>query len=111
MARWGVGVLTPDTAIAWDLVVINAVGAFLLGSLPLLRAVRHSHRLTVALGPGLLGGFTTVSAWSDDVRRLLDDGKAGSAGVVVALTLAAGLLAAHLGRRLAHRPEPPDALT
>lgn len=111
LTRWAVGALWPTDGAAWDVVAINVVGALALGALPLLRSVRHSHRLTVLLGPGLLGGFTTVSAWVDDIRALAADGELRTAGVVLGVTVAAGLVAARLGRRLSHRPEPEDAVT
>lgn len=108
--RWSWGLAWPTGAV-WTVVSINIVGAFALGALPLLGAVRRSHRLTVALGPGLLGGFTTVSAWADEVRRLADEGDLLLAAAVLGLTLAGGLAAASLGRFLSHRPEPEDAVT
>lgn len=111
LLRWMIGSLAPATAAPWDVVVINVVGAFALGALPAVAAVRRSHRLTVLFGPGLLGGFTTVSAWVDDMRALVADGQMGAAALTLVVTLAAGLGAAHLGRRLSHRPEPEDALT
>lgn len=109
--RWGIGTLSPATTVPWDVVAINVVGAFALAALPLLPGVRGSHRLALLLGPGLLGGFTTVSAWAEDVRHLAASGRTGTAALTLGVTLAAGLLAAHLGRRWSHRPEPEDAVT
>ena len=76
----------------------------------MLAAVRHSRRVAVALGPGVLGGFTTVSAWAGGVRELVAAGHVGVAGLYLAVTLAAGLGAAALGRRMSHRPEPAGAV-
>jgi CrcB protein len=67
--------------------------------------------VTVLLGPGLLGGFTTVSTYADQARTLTADGDLGLAGIYVVGTLAAALGSALVGRRLSHRPEPEDALT
>ena len=110
LARVGIDTAAPDPLFPWPTLVINVVGAFLLGLLPVLAAVRHSRRVAVALGPGVLGGFTTVSAWAGGVRELADDGHVGQAGLYLAVTLAAGLGAAVLGRRMSHRPEPPGAV-
>lgn len=107
--RWGLGVAFPTPDFPWTTLAINVSGAFALGVLPVV--VRRSHAAALALGPGLLGGFTTVSTWALQVRDLAADDRAGLAGLYLGVTLAAGLTAAHLGRLLAHRPEPEDALT
>ena len=111
VARWGISHAEAGVLFPWATLGINVAGAFLLGLLPVLPVVRHSHRATVLLGPGLLGGFTTVSSWSGQVTGLARDGHAGMAGTYLVGTVAAARVAARLGRRLAHRPEPEDALT
>ena len=108
--RLGVETAAPGTLFPWPTLAINVVGAFVLGLLPALAVVRRSRALALALGPGVLGGFTTVSAWAGQVRDLADEGHLGLAGLYLATTLAAGLLAASLGQRVAHRPEPDGAL-
>ncbi len=110
VARWGVDAAAPDTVFPWPTLAINVVGAFALGLLPVLAVVRRSRRLALLAGPGVLGGFTTVSAWAGQVRDLADGGRTGLAGVYLVATLAAGLGAAALGQRIAHRPEPDGAL-
>ena len=85
------------------------LGCLALALLPLVGG--RDHRLTLLLGPGLLGGFTTVSTYTEQVRSLAADGDAALAGTYVVVTLAAALVAAQIGRYLAHRPEPTDALT
>lgn len=108
--RWGLGELTPDwSGFPWTTFAINVAGCLALGLLPLV--VPQDHHLTLLLGPGLLGGFTTVSTYVDQARALAADGDLVLACVYVAGTLAAALVAALLGRRTAHRPEPADALT
>jgi CrcB protein len=110
LLRFGIDTATPDSLFPWPTLGINVVGAFVLGALPALAVVRRSRTVALALGPGVLGGFTTVSAWAEQVRDLADDGHVALAGLCLLATLAAGLLAAALGRRLAHRAEPPGAL-
>jgi len=107
-ARHGIDVAAGDTLFPWATLAINVVGAFALGVLPAFAAVGRSHRWSLLLGPGLLGGFTTVSAWAGQVRELAATGHAPLAGLHLAVTLGAGLLAAALGQRLAHRPEPEE---
>ncbi len=110
LLRWSIDTAAPDTAFPWPTLGINVVGAFLLALLPALGVVRHSRRVALAVGPGVLGGFTTVSAWAGQVRDLADSGQVGLAGLYLGLTLAAGLGAAALGQRIAPGPEPEGAL-
>ena len=109
LARHGIDVAAGDPLFPWATLAINVAGAFALGLLPAVAAVGRSHRWSLLLGPGLLGGFTTVSAWAGQVRELTASGQAPLAGLQLAVTLAAGLLAAALGQRIAHRPEPEEA--
>ena len=110
LVRFAVDSTAADSLFPWPTLAINVLGAFALGLLPALAVVRRSRRVAITLGPGLLGGFTTVSAWAGQVRDLTDSGHAGTAGLYLTVTLAAGLGAAALGRRLSHRPEPKDAV-
>ncbi len=110
LARWGLGVLVPDGAgFPWTTLTINVVGAFALALLPLI--IRQEHPVTLLLGPGLLGGFTTVSTYTEQVRALAAGGEFLIAGLYVAVTLVAGVAAAQLGWHLSRLPEPMDALT
>lgn len=110
LLRFGIDTAAPDSLFPWPTLLINVVGAFVLGLLPAMVGVRRSPWWALALGPGVLGGFTTVSAWAGQVRELAADGHVGLAGLCLAMTLAAGLGAAALGQHLAHRHEPPGAL-
>lgn len=108
--RWALGVGVADgPGFPWTTFAINVVGCFALGLLPLIDG--RNHLVTLFAGPGLLGGFTTVSTYADQARALTAAGDLSLAGLYVAGTLAAATLAALAGRRLSHRPEPADALT
>ncbi|GAB2450937.1 hypothetical protein GCM10027062_35010 [Nocardioides hungaricus] len=98
LARWGLTEALPSDADAfpWATFAINVAGSFALALLPALAAVRRSRTLAVALGPGILGGFTTLSAYSEQARALLDADRVGIALVYLASTLAACLLAVAL---------------
>ena len=111
LLRLTVDTAAPDSLFPWPTLAINVMGAFALGLLPALAVVRRSTAVALALGPGVLGGFTTVSAWAGQVRALADDGHLGLAGLCLVTTLAAGLLAAALGQHLARHPEPLGATT
>jgi CrcB protein len=71
---------------------INVSGSAVLALLPAITAVRRSHLLTAALGPGLCGGYTTLSAYSEQSRALLADGRYALAATYLLGTLAACLL-------------------
>lgn len=96
--RWWLGVLAPDPAgFPWTTFAINVLGSLLLALLPLLA----THRLLVAgLGPGLLGGFTTLSAAAEQTRSLLASGDLLVAVAFLVGTLAACLVAIHLASLL-----------
>lgn len=86
--------LTPAaTGFPWTTFAINVSGAFLLATLPAVAAVREHQWLTLALGPGLLGGYTTLSAYAEETRALLADAQPGLASAYLLGTLAACLAA------------------
>jgi CrcB protein len=79
---------------------INVVGSFMLALLPAVALVRRSHLLPPLLGPGLLGGFTTLSAVSEQTRALLADDRVALAATYSLATLLACLLVVALADRL-----------
>ena len=56
--------------------------------------------LAAALGPGLLGGYTTLSTYSEQARVLLADGQTTTALLYLLGTLAACLVAVAAVSRL-----------
>lgn len=106
LARFGIDSAAPDSLFPWPTLAINVLGAFVLGLLPALVVVRRSRRVAIGLGPGLLGGFTTVSAWAGGIRDLAGAGHVDLAGLYLAATLAATLGAAAVGRLVAQRRTP-----
>lgn len=100
LCRWGLTEAWPDPTFPVTTLAINVAGTAALALLPALARVRASQRLTVLLGPGLLGGFTTLSAYSEHTRTLLADGEpltafAYFAGTLL-LCLSAALICTHL---------------
>ena len=107
-ARYGLGVLVPHgrSAFPWSTVLINAAGSLLIGVLMVLvMEVMSPHRLVRPfLGVGVLGGFTTYSAFAADAQRLVRDHRPLLALGYVVATLAlcfAAVLAGTLLTRLA----------
>ncbi len=108
-ARYALG-LAVHPAGGWPLgtLLANLLGAFLLGML-LEALVRRGpeteagRRLRLALGTGLLGGFTTFSSLALELERLLAAGSAGVALGYAAVSLVLGFLACLGGIALAAR--------
>ncbi len=65
----------------WGTLAVNVVGSLLMGLLAALiaRKFADSEAVRVFLLPGLLGGFTTFSAFSLDVFNLMQRGENGTA--------------------------------
>lgn len=100
VARWSVdGLVAGDGGFPWTTFTINVVGSFLLALLPASTGVRRSPHLVLFLGPGVLGGFTTLSAYAEDARRLLDAGQVALGGAYVVGTVLACLMAVTVAHR------------
>jgi CrcB protein len=98
--RWWLGDLVPDgTGFPWTTFAINVSGSLALALLPLVAMVRARPALAVGLGPGVLGGYTTLSAYAEQGRSLLADGRPALAAAYLAGTLAACLVAVTLAGR------------
>lgn len=99
--RWSLGEVVPDgSGFPWTTFAINVSGSFVLALLPALAAVRDHPTVALALGPGLLGGYTTLSAYAEQGRALWAAGDAGLAGAYLLGTLAACLVAVAAASRL-----------
>jgi CrcB protein len=84
--------------------LVNVVGCLLIGVVAALAgplAWREEHRLAVMTG--VLGGFTTFSAFGLETISLVDHGRLPLAIANVVLSVAIGLLAVYLGLRLGER--------
>jgi CrcB protein len=105
--RWWLGDLVPDgSGFPWTTFAINVSGSLSLALLPALAAVRGRPRLAAGLGPGLLGGYTTLSTYAEQGRALLADGRSGLAAAYLLGTLAACLVAVTLAGHLVTRRAP-----
>lgn len=103
--RWSAGELVADgSGFAWTTFAVNVSGTFLLALLPAVGAVRRSPALAAFAGPGLLGGFTTLSAWSEQTRALLADDRVPLAAAYAGGTLLACVAVAALAGALAPAP-------
>ena len=86
-------------------VIVNVFGSFLMGVLVVVLAHLSATRLAPLLMTGLLGGFTTFSAFSLDAVALWERGHAAAATLYVLasilLSVAAVLAGLALARNLA----------
>lgn len=85
-------------AFPWSTLAINIVGAFALGVVVALLAGQPVGALNrAALAIGLLGGFTTFSAFALETITLVEDGYAGRAAAYVVASNVIGICAAAVG--------------
>jgi fluoride exporter len=104
--RWWLGQLVPDGGgFPWTTFAINVTGSLALALLPAIAAVRHRPALAAGLGPGVLGGYTTLSTYAAKTRALLADGQAWTAAAYVLGTLAACLVAVGVAELLTAAPD------
>lgn len=92
LLRWWLGEAVPDGGgFPWTTFAINVSGSLVLALLPALSAVRRRPALVAALGPGVLGGYTTLSAYSEETRALLADDRIATGAAYALGTLVACL--------------------
>jgi CrcB protein len=99
--RWTLGDVWPDgSGFPWTTFGINVTGSLVLAWLPALGPVRRNTTLAAGLGPGLMGGYTTLSAYSEQTRALLAGGHSLTALLYAAGTLATCMVAVAVVSRL-----------
>ncbi|MDJ0824428.1 MAG: fluoride efflux transporter CrcB [Rhodobacter sp.] len=81
----------------WGTLAVNVLGSFLIGVLVVLLAHLSATRWAPFLMTGVLGGFTTFSAFSLDALTLYERGQVGLAGAYVAGSVALSLAGIALG--------------
>jgi len=83
----------------WGTLAVNVIGAFLMGVLIELLALKFnaSADLRLFLATGLLGGFTTFSAFSLDVALLMERKQYLLAGTYAGLSVFASIAALFAG--------------
>lgn len=98
LARYGLDQALNFTP--WATLTVNVLGCLAIGIVMARVAGRPSALFWLA---GVLGGFTTFSAFAAGTVLLLLDDQAGWALAYIGSTLILGLLAVPLGERLARR--------
>lgn len=105
LARYGLSRWLPavDGGFPWPTFVANVVGCLLIGVLAVLTTERAPWLLHPFFGPGVLGGFTTFSAYSGEVDDLLRSGAVPVALAYLVATLVSALLAVLVGKQYTRR--------
>jgi CrcB protein len=101
--RYGLGLLFPDQPgeLPWATLAINVVGSFVLAALTTIWMARPhtAFWLRAAIGPGVLGSFTTFSAVVFSTDQLTRGGLSGLGLLYLGLSVLLGLAAAAAGWR------------
>ncbi len=93
VCRYLVDRLVAHDRFPWGTLLINVSGSFLLGLL----AGGASQDVLVVWGIGFAGGFTTLSTWAWETVQLAEQGRTRAAATNIAVSFAAGLMAAAAG--------------
>ncbi|WP_426028877.1 fluoride efflux transporter CrcB [Brevundimonas sp. TWP2-3-4b2] len=106
VARYGIGRLLPATAWPWATLTVNLVGGLLMGLLAGWLAFRggvHGESIRLFAAVGVLGGFTTFSAFSLETALMIERRQLAMAGGYVAASVALSVLALFIGLMVARR--------
>jgi CrcB protein len=79
------------------IVTVNLVGSFLMGAFVVVAAQRGLMQYAPLVMTGLLGGFTTFSAFSLETVTLMERGDYGAAALYVAVSVVGAVGALMLG--------------
>ncbi len=91
----GVGIvrLIGHSSFPVAIISVNVLGSFLMGAFVVLAAHRDLTHLSPFVMTGLLGGFTTFSAFSLEAVTLYERGAVGQAALYVGISVVASILA------------------
>ena len=83
----------------WATLFVNIAGSLAMGLLAgwLARHGSASETWRLLIGVGLLGGFTTFSAFSLEMMLLIERGQASTAFIYAAVSVLAGVTALYIG--------------
>ena len=95
----GVGIvrLFGQTGFPVAIISVNVVGSFLMGVFVVVAAQRGLTYLSPFVMTGVLGGFTTFSAFSLEAVTLVERGALGHAGLYMALSVLLSVAGLMLG--------------
>lgn len=92
------------TSFPWGTSLINVSGCLLMGVVAgLVSAGGFSPSTRLFLATGVLGGYTTFSAFGLETQRLLSEGRVGTALAYVVGQVLVGVLSVYVGLATARR--------
>lgn len=94
VGRYAVGAVV---AFPVGTLTVNVVGSFLIGVVWIVFAARGLQQWSPFVMTGILGGFTTFSAFSLDTLRLVEAGRMSAAGAYVLASVLLSLVACAAG--------------
>ena len=109
VARYGVGTLAGRLGAShwpWGTLTVNVVGGLLMGALTGWLAFRgglHAESIRLFAAVGILGGFTTFSAFSLETALMIERRQFALAGGYVAASVVLSILALIIGLMVARR--------
>lgn len=103
--RWLMGLWLVRPGFPWATLTVNILGSAAIGLLWVLLVTRYdaAQPWRAFLFTGLLGGFTTFSAFALETLQLLEQGAAGRASIYIMASVAACLFACWAGMSLARQ--------
>ncbi|MGY1832830.1 fluoride efflux transporter FluC [Geodermatophilus sp. SYSU D01180] len=107
LARWGVAEALPSPGWPWATLLVNLTGCLLMGVLlGLLTTGPEPAWVRPFLAVGVLGGYTTYSAFAVEVVLLTDAGRVLLAAAYVLASVLGGVLATAAGLLAVRRRRP-----
>lgn len=97
--RYAVGRLVGLTGFPWATLSVNVAGSLAMGLLAgwLARHGTGGEGWRLLLGVGLLGGFTTFSAFSLELALMIERGELATAAAYILVSVAAGVIGLFAG--------------
>ena len=94
--RYMIGEWMPD-GFPWGTMMVNLLGSLLLG---IVVTMSLSEETVMLVGTGLMGAFTTMSAYSVDLLELIENNEHSTAAIYLLVTLLCCPLLAFSGMKL-----------
>lgn len=102
MARFGVNQAVGPRSLPWSTLLINLTGSFALGAFVFVATERGwSPELSLGVGVGFLGAYTTFSTFTWETFDLGRTDRVLTAALYVGLSVSLGVLAAAAGHHFA----------
>ena len=98
VGRWATALLGANGFLPWGTLSVNVIGSFLIGLC--LHIIPRDHAFGLFIVTGVLGGFTTFSAFSVESLTLLKSPHPAQGIIYIALSIFLSLGAVYLGTQI-----------